>query len=525
MNAIDRVVAYFAPAAGLRRATARVSLDQVRVYDGAKFGRRTDSWRATNASANVETKGALPTLRARSRDLVRNTWWGERIKRVTVSHAVGTGIMPKPNTGNKALDRRVKAAWKKWSRYCDHEGQLNIDGLLALATGCILESGEVLGRMIPVTPASVPRGVVPLELQLLEPDHLDQSRDRVMMVSRPPSSAINADGVVVDQGIEYALNGKRRAYWIYPVHPGARGLVMPSASVRVPAADMLHAYRKDRIGQGRGVPWLAPVMLTGRDFADLQEAIVVKSRIESCLAAFIKTNSSARTLAQATQQADANGTQRRIETFSPGMVAYLEQGEELQTVSPSGSMQFDGVLKYTLFALAAGAGITYDQLTGDFSKANFSSLKTGKVEFRRVIEQFQHLTILAMFLEPLWDRWTEMAQDSGILPRRAGGYPVEWIMPANEPIDPVKEMQADILAVRSGRMTWAQFVLAWGIDPDTQLDEIEAWFKEIDKRGIVLDTDPRKALASMKGGAAAEGQTEENTNVANDSKGKPAGKK
>jgi capsid protein len=107
----------------------------------------------------------------------------------------------------------------------------------------------------------------------------------------------------------------------------------------------------------------------------------------------------------------------------------------------------------------------------------------------------------------------EVAQDSGVLPRRKEGYPVEWIMPANEPIDPMKDMQADILAVRSGRMTWPQFVAAWGLDPDTQLDEIEAWFIEIDKRKITLDTDPRKALASTKGGAASEAQTEANTNV------------
>ncbi|NEW96636.1 phage portal protein [Rhodopseudomonas sp. BR0G17] len=513
MNAIDRVVAYFAPQTGLRRAAARVGLDNVRIYDGAKGGRRADGWRATNASANVEVKAALPRLRARSRDLVRNTWWGARIQRVTVAHAVGTGIVPKPNTGDKTLDRKVLQAWKKWARHCDHEGQLNFDGLLGLAADCIVESGEVLGRMVSVKPADKPRGVVPLELQLLEPDHLDQSRDRIMMVQRPPQVAMNAEGVVVDQGIEYALDGKRRAYWIYPVHPGARGLVMPSASVRVPAADMLHAYRKDRIGQGRGVPWLAPVMLTGRDFADLQEAIVVKARIEACLAAFIKTNSTARTLAQAQQQDDGDGHPRRIENFSPGMVAYLEPGEELQTVAPSGSLQFDGVLRNTLLAIAAGAGITYDQLTGDFTRANFSSLKAGKIDFRRIVEQFQHHTIVAMILEPLWDRWCELAIAAGILPDRAEGYPVDWIMPANEPIDAMKEMQADILAVRSGRMTWAQFVLSWGIDPDQQLDEIEKWFTEIDARGIVLDTDPRKALASTKGGAGSEAQTEVNTNV------------
>ena len=177
----------------------------------------------------------------------------------------------------------------------------------------------------------------------------------------------------------------------------------------------------------------------------------------------------------------------------------------MQTVNPSSSIQFDAVLKTAFQSLAAGAGITYDQLTGDLTRANFSSLRAGKIEFRRIVEQFQHLTLVAMFLEPLWDRWIEQAVDAGILPRRAGGYPVEWIMPANEPIDPMKDMQADILAVRSGRMTWPQFVAAWGIDPDTQLDEIEAWLKDIDKRKIVLDTDPRRPA---NGGAPPASQNE-----------------
>ena len=513
MNILDRAIAFFDPAAGVRRASARASLDQVRHSDGAKVGRRTAGWQATNASANVTIKGGLPMLRARSRDLTRNTWWGNRIRSVFVAHSVGAGIMPKVNTGNKKLDRKAKDAWKAWGRVCDGEGQLNIDGLVALATGCVIESGEVLAHMVP-TKLSARPGVVPLELRLYEPDHLDSSRDRVMMVNRPPNGDINAEGVVVDQGVEYALDGKRKAYWIYPVHPGARGLVMPSASKRIDARDMLHAYRKDRIGQGRGVPWVAPIMLKGRDVADLEEAVVVKSRIEACLAAFIKTNDTSRTVAQkVTNESTPGGGTRRIETLSPGMIQYLEQGEELQTVAPSSSIQFESVLMSTWLTLAAGAGITYDQLTGDLRRANFSSLRAGKIEFRRLVEQFQWHTIVAMLLDPLWTRWCEAAMDAGILPRRAGGYPVEWIMPANEPIDPLKDMEADILAVRSGRMTWPQFVAAWGIDPDVQLDEIAAWFAEIDRRKIVLDTDPRLALTSTKGGAKDESNTEVNNDT------------
>jgi lambda family phage portal protein len=522
MNVLDRVVGFFSPVAGVKRASARATLDSVRKYDGAMGGRRTDGWTATNASANVEIKGALPRLRARSRDLTRNTWWGNRIKSVVVAHSVGVGIMPKFNTGDKALDKRARLAWQKWAKQMRPRGATRSQRHVGAGDGLRDRIRRGAGAADPDPAWRRQAGVVPLEVQLLEPDHLDQSRDRLMLVERKPLSAISAEGVVVDQGIEYDLNGKRKGYWIYPVHPGARGIVMPSASIKVPAADMLHVYRKDRIGQGRGVPWVAPVMLKGRDAADLEEAVVVKARIEACLAAFIKTNDTARNLGQkvSTEQRP-DGSTRRIETMTPGMIAYLDQGEELQTVSPSSSVQFESTLKATWLTIAAGAGITYDQLTGDLSRANFSSLRAGKIEFRRLMEQFQWHTLVAMFLDPLAERWADAAMDSGVLPRREEGYPVEWIMPANEPIDPMKDMQADILAVRSGRMTWPQFVGMWGLDPDTQLDEIEAWYADIDKRKIVLDTDPRLALISTKGGAKDESNTEVNSNAKPDKPGKP----
>lgn len=507
MNFLDRTIAFFDPHAGLKRAAARVSLDQVRAYEGAKGGRRAGDWSATNASANVEIKGALPRLRARSRDVIRNTWWGARGQTIVTSHAVGTGIEVKSKTGDKSLDARVNDAWQKWTETCDLEGQSSFAGILALATSCIFESGEVLARMVPRRAGN--GRTVPLELQLLEPDHLDLSRDYIF----------NTADKIVDQGIAYDKFGKRTGYWIFPHHPGARGLLMPKMSVFVPAADMLHPYRKLRIGQGRGVPWVAPVLLKGRDVADLEDAIVVQSRIQACLALWVKTNDASRTLAQAATETGKDGDTRRIEKLSPGAVIYGEPGEEATAIQPTGSTQFEPVLMMNWLALAAGIGITYDQMTGDLRRANFSSLRAGKIEFRRMIEQFQWLTLADMLIKPARRKWTETAIDAGVLPERAEGYPFELIMPAVEPIDPLKDMEADIMAVRSGRMTWRQFVAGWGFDPDTQFEEIIAQFKMFDEAGkglaggFALDTDPRLALASTKGGAKEEATTEVNTDV------------
>lgn len=508
MNLLDRAIGWVAPRMAVDRAVARITLDQVRAaYDGATVGRRTAGWRASNASANLATKGALHLLRARSHDVVRNTWWGSRIVSVVTGHAVGAGITPVCKVSPAAVD-----LWKEWGASfdeqgqfsCDQEGQLSIDGLVALACRTIVESGEVLGRFIPLPMSSGRR--VPLEFQLLEPDHLDSSRDRLNFA--------NAQAVIVDQGIEYNLQGKRSAYWLFPEHPGARGIVGRQVSIRIPARDVLHVYRKERIGQGRGVPWVAPVLLKGRDVADLEEAIVVKARVEACLALLIKSNDAARSLGSASRtETGRDGKPRRLETMSPAMIHYLESGEEATVVNPSSSLAFESVLINNWMTLCAGAGITYDQGTGDLRQANYSSLRAGKIEFRRLIEQFQYLTIAPMLLNRIWARFIASSIDAGALPYRVHGYPVEWIMPANEPIDPLKDLQADILAVRSGRMTWDRFVAEWGFNPDTQFAEIKAWQRKLDDEKVVLDSDPRRAVAGIKGAPKNEVNAEDIANA------------
>jgi lambda family phage portal protein len=499
MNILDRAIEVFSPSAGLRRAYARTVLDQVRAYDAAMVGRRTAGWRASNNSANGEIKGALNRLRARSRDTMRNTWWGARIKRVYGAHMVGTGITP-TKANKKALD-----VWQAFCDACDFEGQLDLPGLIKLAIECKVESGETLARFVTSAPSR--RNRLGLELQLIEPDHLDSSRDSANR------------SAIIDQGIQYDLRGKRTGYWLLPEHPGNRGMMVRGTSHLVPASDILHLYRKDRIGQGRGVPDIAPVMLKGRDLADLEEAIVVKARIEACLSMFVKTTDASRTIGQAVaNEKTADGKTRRIETLSPGLIMYGQPGEEANAIQPSSSLQFESVLRQNWMTIAAGAGFTYDLLSGDLSQANFSSLKAGDRIYKRLIEQDQWLMLVPMLLKPIWNAVMLRAQDVGLLDARRLVWPVEWIMPAWEPIDPLKELQADILAVRAGRLTWPQFVAAWGFDPEAQLDEIQKWFETIDKRKIVLDTDPRRAAPGIKGAPksdAADANEESNGKTAN----------
>ena len=72
MNALDRLVSFFAPRAGIKRALARRALEQVRAYEGAN---RKDGWRPrrAGASANADHRAGASELRNRARSLAQNS--------------------------------------------------------------------------------------------------------------------------------------------------------------------------------------------------------------------------------------------------------------------------------------------------------------------------------------------------------------------------------------------------------------------------------------------------------------------
>ncbi len=65
-------------------------------------------------------------------------------------------------------------------------------------------------------------------------------------------------------------------------------------------------------------------------------------------------------------------------------------------------------------------------------------------------------------------------------------------------IDPSKEIAAMSAAVRNGFQDWGEAVTELGYDPDTVLERMEKWAKEFDKRGLILDSDPRRTAVGGK---------------------------
>ena len=474
MNPIDRFISIFSPEAGVRRAAARQILGQFveRDYSAAGVGRRNKNARGRATSANAEVGAALTALRNRARDFVRNRWAGQRILDVMVSHVVGTGITVVPNTGSDAADIRFKAAWEEWQERCDVEGVMNFGAMQALALRSTIEGGDSVIRFIDIKPENE-RGI-PFRILGLEGDQIDTSRPSILKTGNR-------------LGVEIGEWGARKGLWLHHDHPGEQTAIPGNTSSLVAWRDLCHIYRPLRFGQLRGISWFAPILLNANEAQDLIEAAIVQARTQASFAGFLKKNAGGAS-PFATTPDEKGSPVTRIE---PGMIADIGDND-IVFANPSSQSSFAEVHMTAMQAMAAGAGITYDQLTGDLRQANYSSLRAGKIEFRRLVEQVQWHIMGPRLCLPVARRFAERAVLAGVLPGNPEDYHCDLIMPANEPIDPKKDLEADILAVRSGRMSPQQFISAWGEDWRKVVDDFKSFFAAADTAGVTFDIDPRK---------------------------------
>jgi capsid protein len=175
MNWLDRAIGAVAPGAGLRRARQRHMIDVLaRAYDGARQGRRTEGWIAAGTGANAEIAPALGRLRDRSRDLMRNNPYAAKAVTALVSNMVGTGLLPRAKAAEPAVAALADRLWLDFAATADADGLTDFAGLQALIVRSLVESGEVLVRLR--ERRSEDGLAVPLQLQVLEADHLDSGR-------------------------------------------------------------------------------------------------------------------------------------------------------------------------------------------------------------------------------------------------------------------------------------------------------------------------------------------------------------
>jgi lambda family phage portal protein len=205
-------------------------------------------------------------------------------------------------------------------------------------------------------------------------------------------------------------------------------------------------------------------MITQNDLDEYEEATLVRKAAEACIMAVVKSDDDNVSIgSQSTENS------RTIEELAPGQVQYLNTGEDITFNNPPASTGYAEYINTRLHAIAAGIGVTYEQMTGDLSQVNYSSIRAGTLDFRREIQQFQWLTFIPMVCERVMNKWLSLAALSN---RVKTDLQVEWTTPKWDWVDPVKDVQGELLELQSGLKSYHEALRGRGLVPDNHIEEV-----------------------------------------------------
>lgn len=467
-NLLDRLVGFFSPAAGRTRYYHRELLR--RAYEAAS---PRDKWRPrrAGASANADHLADAARIRAKARALRQNVPYIAAGLEALVDATIGTGVVVR-STGREA--DRANALLAEWKQICDADGRLDYDGLVAAAYDAMEQDGEVLVRLRPRL--AIDGLPVPLQLQLLEVDWLDSSRNG------------SAGGNRIVNGIEYDPLGRVAAYYLWAEHPGDVGLVRLGGmqSKRVPAEFIIHLYRAQRPGQGRGFSRLAPVIVRTRDLQLYEDAELSRKNLETRLGVVYSGDASLLANPAAVGEAADVAEARRsgdLGELSSGGVTELPAGGTLMSVEPKPAGGYTEYVRQQLHLIASGMGVTYEMMTGDVSETNFSSARVRLLDFRRAVQRMQWLTLKPRLLDPIHHAFIDAAIVSGKL--RARDYAVEYSFPKWDYVNPLQDVQADLAEISGGLASPSEKLRQRGYNPAAVFDEIAADFKRLEELGVM----------------------------------------
>jgi lambda family phage portal protein len=438
--------------------TGRVGAMPVVRYAGAGYNRLMKGWQAYEQSADEALVCHLPTLRARARKLVEDNGEAAGLLLDFESDIVGAQgailqfrATKKRGTPLDSLNDRIEAGFLRFGapELCTLEGREDFASLSRLMIRTVIVDGEFFA--LRHRDPSLPHGYT---LQPIDADQVDATYN----VAR------NAAGVAIVMGVEVDRYGKPLGYWVWDHHPtsGQRG-----DRQRVDARDMLHVFKRLRVGQTRGIPWFAPAIVTWKLGDQYTESELVQSMLAAAQGGFFVNKDNSQSLP--IEMVDGpNGTKvpkPLVMEVQPGVARQLPPGWEFVDWKPTHpTANYVGFMKAVKRLIARAFGRSYASLTGDLSDVNFSSMRTDRVREQEQNRLHQADLLVRQFCRVVFADWLEMAWLKGIIgvipmiPSELAPF-ATWMCRGWPWVDPLKDAAAKKLELEM-RITSPQILCA-----------------------------------------------------------------
>jgi len=437
-----------------------------RSYTGASTGRLFSDFLTSSTSADAEIKDNIRVLRDRARELARNDGYIARYLNLMVSNVIGkhgVRISSKSRNDNGSLDlaanQLIEAAWKDWSKLgnCTTNGRLSFLDCQKIFIESLCRDGEVLIRKI-----KEPSSPFGFQLQFLEADHLDENKNDIF----------KSTGNKIKMGVEVDKHDKPVAYWLFKDHPYDRTYLNENQHIRVPADEIIHAYLPARAEQTRGVSLIATSMANVKVFNGYIEAEIVAARVGASKMGFFTSPDGDGYVGDGAYEDTFNPTMNA----QAGVFEQLPAGMDFKTFDPNHpNSAFESFTTTVLRGIASGLNISYHSLSNDLTSVNYSSIRQGALEDRSMYQIYQQF-VIEHFINPVFESWLEMAIIAGYINLPMGKFnkfarSVNFIPRSFAWIDPLKEMQANVMGLQNGTLTYADISASFGRDTEELFEQ------------------------------------------------------
>ena len=499
-------------------------------------------WAPPMQSADMEIIAEKSVADPRVRDMLRNDAYVQNGATIQKDSIVGEMFLlnAKPNYKVLGLDEtwaeefqeEVEAKFTLYAEsvrnYPDAARRQTLTGLTRLAVGIHAMTGEVLASVEWMRSGARPFCTA---LQMIDLDRLGNPNGEM-------------DSPTLRGGVHRDSYGAPLGYWIRCSHPAdfsdpdaffwkyvpaTRGQVVGNPGWDRP--QMIHIVDQWRPDQSRGISAMVSALKEMRMTKKYRDIVLQSAVLNATFAASIESD-----LPQDVVLAQAGGGDPGALTKFAG--DYL--GEVARYVGGSRNIRVDGVKVPVFYPgtkmklqnagtpggvgtgfeasmlryIASSLGVSYEQLSKDYSSANYSNLRAAMAETGKRM-RVQKRQVADRFATIYYRLWLEEALNAGAIesmPRKSPNWydglnadaysACEWIGASMGQIDELKETQAAVLRVNNGLSTREAELARLGRDWRVVFRQLAREQKLAETEGLTFGAD--KSSTNMMNAASGQ---------------------
>lgn len=452
---------------------------------GASHTKRgVKGFQAESGSPREDIDANNGTLRQRSRMLYMSSPIAASGIKTNRTNTIGLGLRLNPKIDWEYLgitpeqaekwEKDTKAEFRLWAGRkdaCDATGMNSFYEIQQLAFVSWLVSGDVF-VLLKRTGRDKDRPYS-LRLHVIEADRCSTPQKGVqylfgMMQGETDGGNKIYDGVEVDKGGKAIAYHFRNTYPYEPIAEEAKWERVEAYGKKTGLPNVLHVMNSERPEQYRGVSYLAQIIEPILQMRRYTEAEIMAAIVNSFFTAFIKTTRDTSELPFDSTSPGGDGQEEGQERYNPeeygmgpGQMNVMNPDEDVVFAEPKHPVAgFGEFMKEICTQIGAALEIPVDLLLKEFNKS-YSASRAALLEAWKSFRMYRGW-FTSDFCQPVYEVWLSEAVALGRV--NAPGFfgdrrtkeawlGAEWVGPSQGQLDPIKEITAEIMAVKAGFST------------------------------------------------------------------------